>query len=189
TRTAVLAYVDNLILEMNAPFLANFVASLQAVRSTLASATCANIAAGLDPLDGVLADLAKTLSSPAAFPFDLVLAPNSAVALPGQPASFKVLIANHSTATNTYTLSLGPLPNGVTGGLNVASVTLPRNGDTSAVSASNPVITLTESGGSVVPAQFAVTAAVQGVNGSGRTVNGTLTVQQEFLAVTSVRAT
>src|SRR5262249_31993130 len=45
-----------------------------------------------------------------------------------------------------------------------------------------------ETGSSLVPVEFTVTASIAGVNGSARSVKGTLTVQQEFLAVTSVQA-
>src|SRR4029079_18739488 len=116
-------------------------------------------------------------------------APNSALALPNQPATFKVLIANKSAATNTYNLSLGTLPSGVTGGLNLTAGTLGPGADTSEPSASNPLVTLTETGSRVVPAEFTVTASIAGLSGSARSTNGTLTVQNEFLAVTSVRAT
>ncbi len=185
---AVLAYVDNLILEMNAPFLAGFAAQLQTVRDAIASSTAANVTDALNQLATVLSSLDTVLSSPAAFPFDLSLAPNSALALPGQPASFKVLLQNNSTATNTYDLSLGPLPSGITGALNVSSVTLAPGANTLATSPGNPVVTLTEATSSIVPAQFTVTASIEGLSGSARSTTGTLTVENEFLAVTSVEA-
>src|SRR5262249_28975301 len=187
TRAQMLAYLDNLIAEMNAPFLANYAASLGAARSAIAAGDCAGVPVALGGLSTVLTDSGRRLSSPVAFPFDLSLAPNTALALPGQPATFKVILRNNSTRTNTYDLSVGALPSGVTGGLSVPSVTLPPGGTTAGSAA--PVLTLTESGASVVPVQFTVTASISGVSGSGRAAAGTLTVQDEFLAVTSVVAT
>src|SRR5262249_56143445 len=91
------------------------------------------------------------------------------------------------TGRTTCGLAGGALPSGVTGGLGGPSGTLPPGGPTAGSAA--PVLTLTESGASVVPVQFTVTASISGVSGSGRAAAGTLTVQDEFLAVTSVVAT
>src|SRR5262249_49906529 len=164
-KAAVIAYLDNLILEMNAPFLADFVAQFQALRGTIASSTAIDVPAALTQLGTVVSSLDTVLSSPVAFPFDLSLAPNTALPLPGQPVTFKVLLQNNSSATNTYNLSLGSLPAGITGSLNVSSITLAPGANTLAVSPGNPVVTLTESAASVIPAQFTLTASIQGLSG------------------------
>ena len=108
----VVDYVDNLIQEMNAPFLANFVSTLQSDVAAISAATCSNIGAALTQLSTDLASLNTVLQSPAAFPFNLALNPNSAVAQPGQASIFPVVLQNNSGATNTYSLSLGLAPVG-----------------------------------------------------------------------------
>ncbi len=181
----VVAYVNNLIQEMNAPFLASFASQLQSVEAAIAAATCATIGAALTQLSGVLANLSTTLNSPAAFPFNLTLQPNSATAQPAQPAVFLIGIQNNSTTTNTYALSLGSLPGGVNGVLSAMSVTLapgasvPVNG-----SPSNPTVTITPSTSTAL--QFSVNASINGVANSTQTAFGTMTARNTFLSVQDV---
>jgi uncharacterized membrane protein len=184
----VVAYVNNLIAEMNAPFLQNFVATFQADASAISSATCANIGAALTQLSADLANLSTVLQSPAAFPFNLALQPNSAVAEPASPTNFLIVLQNNSTTTNTYTLSLGSLPSGVNGSLSTSSVTLapgaaiPVNG-----ALNNPGVTITPSTSTAF--QFSLNASINGVSGSTQTAYGTMTARSTFLAVQDVIAT
>ena len=47
SQQSVVDYINNLIQEMNAPYLSNFVALLQADASAISAATCSNIGAAL----------------------------------------------------------------------------------------------------------------------------------------------
>ena len=71
-------YVNNLIQEMNAPCLPNFVSTFQTDAAAISAATCSNISPALTQLSNDLASLSAVLTSPAAFPFNLTLIPNSA---------------------------------------------------------------------------------------------------------------
>jgi uncharacterized membrane protein len=185
----VLDYVNNLTAEMNAPFLANFTSSLSSASSAIAGSTCANITTALNNLSNVLSGLNTALSSPAAYPFDFQLLPNSATAQPNSTSTFGVFLRNTSSVTNTYTLSLGSLPAGVTGSLTQTSLTLAPGESTVAPrqpqSSVNLLITPT-TGAAVT---FNVTVAVNGVSNSARTIPGTLTARSQFLQVQDVTAT
>ncbi len=184
----VIDYVNNLIQEMNAPFLSNFAAQLQTVSSAIAAATCTNIGAALTQLSTVLASLSTVLTSPQAFPFNLALQPNSDVAQPNQASTFLVVLQNNSTTTNTYNLSLGSLPGGVTGSLSASSVTLAPGASIPVNNANNnPTVTITEPTSTAI--QFSLSAAINGLAGSTQTAFGTLTARSTFLAVQDVIAT
>ncbi len=185
---AVIDYINNLIQEMNAPFLSNFTAQLQTASSAITAATCANIGAALTQLSTVLASLNTVLQSPAAFPFNLALQPNSDVAQPAQASKFLVVLQNNSTTTNTYNLTLGSLPGGVTGSLSSSSVSLAPGASIPVNNANNnPTVTITPSVSSAF--QFSLSAAINGLSGSTQTTYGTLTARSTFLAVQDVIAT
>ena len=188
SQAQVVAYVGNLIQEMNAPFLTGFVSSLQAAQSAIAAATCANIGTALTQLSTVLANLSTALSSPAALPFSFALSPNTALATPNQAVQFPIALQNLSTTTNTYNLSLSTLPGGVTGSLSQSSVTLGPGQSIPVPNAlNNPSVSITPTTGTAL--QFSVTASINGVAGSGQTAYGTLTARNTFLDVEDVKAT
>jgi len=188
SQAQVLAYVGNLIQEMNAPFLTGFASSLEAAQSAIAAATCANIGTALTQLSTVLANLATALNSPAALPFSFELSPNTALATPNQAVQFPIALQNLSTTTNTYNLSLGALPGGVNGSLSQPSVTLGPGQSIPVPNAlNNPSVSITPTTGTAL--QFSVTASINGVAGSGQTAYGTLTARNTFLAVEDVKAT
>jgi Transglutaminase-like superfamily/LVIVD repeat len=184
----VVDYVGNLIQLMNAPFLANFAADLTSAKNAIAAANCQTIGAALTQLSTVLAALAAVLSSPAAFPFNLSLIPNSATAQPGVGTVFLISLQNNSSSTNTYSLSLGSLPGGVTGTLSTASVTLgPGQSIPLSGANNNPSITITPSVSSAF--QFSLNASINGVSGSAQTTFGTMTARATFLSVQDVTST
>jgi uncharacterized membrane protein len=184
----VVDYVNNLIQLMNAPYLVNFVSQLQTASAAISAATCSNLPAALTQLSNLLASLAAVLSSPSAFPFNLALQPNSAVAQPTQAFNFLIVLQNNSTSTNTYTLSLGTLPGGVSGSLSTTSVTLAPGASIPVNNAiNNPTVTITPSASTAF--QFSLNASINGVSGSTQTAPGTMTARSTFLAVQDVTAT
>ena len=90
---------------------------------------------------------------------------------------------NTGTQTNTWTLSLGALPAGVTGSLTQTSVTLTPGQYTNV---STVLANITPSTGTAF--QFTVTASINGVANSSRTIDGTLTARSQFLQVQDVTA-
>ena len=185
---SVVDFVNNLIQEMNAPYLSNLVALFQADASAISSATCSTIGTALTQLSTDLASLDTVLQSPAAFPFNFTLVPNSAVATPTQGSQFLIGLQNNSTTTNTYSLSLGSLPMGVSGSLSATSVTLAPGASIPVNNANNnPTVTVTPTTGTAF--QFSLNASINGVAGSTQTAYGTITARSTFLAVQDVTAT
>ena len=184
----VVDYVNNLIQQMNAPFLSNFVSTFQTDAAAISAATCSNISPALTQLSNDLACLSTVLTSPAAFPFNLTLIPNSATAVPTQASQFFIGLQNNSTTTNTYTLSLGALPGGVSGSLSTTSVTIGPGQSIPVNNAlNNPSISITPSTSTAF--QFSISASINGVAGSTQTAFGTMTARSTFLAVQDVTPT
>ncbi|MBM3736264.1 MAG: hypothetical protein FJW39_10805 [Acidobacteria bacterium] len=188
-RTAVLTYIDFLSAQMNAPYLANFPAELATARAAVASSAPGGVPAALDQLDAVIRRLAAALSSPVAFDFDFFLNPNTATAQPGGPATFQIALQNRSAVAATYTLALGPLPAGVTGSINRTTITLAPGQFVPSNPATDPAVTITPSTANIQPFTFNVTASVNGVAGSARTMQGAFTARTEFLQVAAVTST
>ncbi len=183
-RAQVSSLLSVLIAQANAPYLASARTQLQNAKQALDTSTCANVANALALIGIAIGELNTALSSPAAYDFDFFLVPNSQLATPGSPAAFNMFLRNRGTTQSTYTLALGPLPSGVTGGLSQTSITL-------AAGASNPsgtpAITITPSTGTAF--EFSITVSVNGVAGSARTMKGYLGARTEFISVASVTAT
>ncbi|HUA86493.1 MAG TPA: dockerin type I domain-containing protein [Bryobacteraceae bacterium] len=184
SQAAVAAYVNNLIQEMNAPYLQNFVSQLQSAATAISSASCSTLPAALTQLSNILSSLNTVLSSPAAYPFNLSLLPNSSVAQPNQTSQFQVFLQNNSTTTNTYTLSLGALPSGASGSLSQMSVMLAPGASTSS---NFPLVSITPT--TAQSFQFAVSASINGLSGSTQTAYATMNARSTFLAVNDVTAT
>ena len=121
-----LADLKDLITQLSADaFLSAYVPAIAASEAAIASAsTSAATLAAVDGLGNALDTLAGAINDEAAYGFTLALNPNSQVAQPQTPTEFPVELTNNGTATETYDLSLGSLPDGVTGSFNQDSVTL-----------------------------------------------------------------
>lgn len=187
-RSRAISLLNSLIEQLNVPALTPFVADLTAARNAIAAGT--DIQPTLNTLSAVLGNLGSVLqTSPDALPFELMLQPNSATALPNTPTRFDVALRNTGTTTATYNLSLSALPVGITGGLNQTSVTLAPGQSIPATGGPNVFVTLTPAAQQLAPARFSVTATLSGGSNVARTAEGAFTVRDELVDVVSVTAT
>src|SRR5262249_5152986 len=116
-KSQALASLDSVITLLSADhFLSSIVSgSLTVARDELATATtAAAVQTAVDDLGTSLTSLAATISDEAQHGFTLGLAPNTAVALPGAPAVFNVVLSNTGSQPTTYDFSVSGLPADVT---------------------------------------------------------------------------
>ncbi|HXG10326.1 MAG TPA: hypothetical protein VNK04_11225 [Gemmataceae bacterium] len=167
------------------PFQNAFVADLTAARDQLAAAdTPAEVQAAVRQVGDALQILATTLADEVAHGFTFVLSPNTAVALPGAPATFDLVVTNTGTQATTYDFTVSGLPTNVTAGFNVPSLTL--NPGESSTGGNRVYLSLTETGSALFATGFTVTVTARGAAEITRTATGTLTVRDAFVRVTSV---
>ena len=140
-----------------------------------------------------LTTLGTTLADEVAHAFSLSLASNSAVILPSTPADFGLVLQNNGTQATTYDLSVAGLPANVTAvflqnNQAITSVTL-QPGETLSSGANGITLQLTETGGSLFPTGFTVTATAEGASEITEARPGTITVRAAVVDVTEVDAT
>ncbi len=174
------------------PFLAQFASSLTAASTAIATATTASgVDSAVVNLGTALSSFGNAVSDEALYGFTLTLAPNSAIALPNTSSDFEVLLQNNGSQAATYDLGVTGLPSNVTAvftqnGNPVTSVTLQPGqqlGGTGGI-----ILALSETGGSLFPAGFSVTATAEAAQEITSSVAGTLTVRPDFVAVSEVDA-
>lgn len=182
-KTLVLFYLDHFITLMNTPDLAGVAAGLITARSNIANATAGTMQSALDSLLDPLTALKTILSAPAECPFDVSLSPNAITAQPNVSSTFAISIANRSSATQTYDLSVSGVPAGVNYSLSQSSITL----DPGQVPQNVPTLSLTPTG-AISTFEFTVTAALDNAPGISKSAKGTLTARNEFLSVQAVTA-
>jgi uncharacterized membrane protein/sugar lactone lactonase YvrE len=169
------------------PFVASAAAGLATPRAELAAATTASaVQTAVTDLGNALQSLAMSLGDEAAHGFTLALSPNSALALPSSPADFGLNLQNNGNQATTYDLSVTGLPGSVTAvftqnGQSIQKVTLQPG-----QSLSNVTLALTETGGSLFPTGFTVTATAEGAAEITQSASGTVAVRPTFVAVTEV---
>jgi uncharacterized membrane protein len=162
-------------------------------RKALAAATTATqVQDAITQLGGHLGELAQNLSNEAAHGFTLSLSPSSAVALPGAPATFDLVMQNTGTLPTTYDFSVNGLPASVQAAFNQTSITL-QPGEAIPDGANRVTLSLKETGNELFPHTFTVVATAEGTHTSYPDVvlnaQGSLTVRNTFVSVTNVTAT
>lgn len=185
-RDRALALLDNLIAQFNGPALTPLIPGLTAARTALANGdpnALADLRTQLGQLCATLADSGEDLLL-----FELSLLSASGVAQPGSPTRFYIQLRNTSDQTASFNLSLGTLPAGVTGQLNLNTVTLAPGESTSVDQGQQLFVTLTPSTQAIQTFEFTVTAALAGSSLS-RAVQGILLARSETLQITNVQAT
>jgi uncharacterized membrane protein len=191
-RSQALANLDTLINLINAdPFLsADDGLGLAGDRTALAAATtAAQVQAPISRLGGQLGSLALDLSNVAAHRFTLSLTPNTAVALPGAPATFDLFMQNTGSEPTTYDFSVTGLPSSVQAVFSQSSITL-QPGQDIPEGANRVTLSLSESGIAQLPVAFTVVAQAEQKLTSYPdvvlNVPGSLTVRASFVQVTNV---
>lgn len=121
--------------------------------------------------------------------FDAFLIPTSVVAIPNDPTVFNFLISNTGTEAATYDIAFASLPNGVTGALNQSSITLaPGEGTSPGTEDQTVSLTVTQTGGSLLPFELAMTVTQRGVTGASQTLRSSVVLRDEIVEVVSVTA-
>lgn len=184
-KSQALAALDSVLSQLaNDPNFSSFVNDLTAARNALAAAdTQSAIQTAVSSLGTMLDTFATSASGLVRHNFNAFLLPNRQVAQPQTPAVFELRLHNIGTDTTTYNVSLGTLPAGVTGKLSQVSVTLHRD-EFASIN-----VTLTQTAAAELLAlPFAVTVSAAEAPSVSRTVQGALTVRNEFISVVEVLA-
>lgn len=186
-QSQVLATLDALNgLLPNDVYLAALVPALTADLTALAQAVTASVLnSAVTALGNDLGSVATTLSDEIAHSLVLTLDPNQGQARPQVPVLFPIAIQNTGNQPTTYDFSVSGLPAGVDASFNYSSVTL-QPGQYLFGGPNGIVLTLTETGGELVPTGFAVTATAEGAPKINRSASGSLTVRNAFVQVTAV---
>ncbi len=182
-----LAAITSIVSQVsNDPFLASFAAPFTAASTALANAmSLSDINTALTNLGTAIGPLATTLTDEGAHGFSLSLLPSEGVALPQAATTYQVDIQSNGTAATTYDLSVTGMPAGVSGSFNQSSVTL-QPGQLISGGANGVTLSLTETGDSLVPASFTVTATADGAPEITLGAPGQLTPRNESILVAGV---
>ncbi len=184
-----LANLDSLISQLtNDPILSSFTSGLTTARTALAAASSASdVQAAVTNLGSALGSLAAVITDDAEHQFTLALSPDREIVQPGAPEVFSLLLTNNGTVATTYDLSVSGLPAGVASAFSQTSVTIQPG---QSITANDGVtLTLTESGDTLVPANFTVTATAEGAAEIAQSTPGLLTLRNESILVPGVIAT
>ena len=170
----------------NDPFLAPFASGLTAGSTAIASATtAAEVDTAVINLGAVLDSLAQTITDEAAYGFTLGLADQDGVIQPGAPTIYTIQMQNTGTATATYDFSVSGLPAGVTATFNQTSITL-APGASIPDGTATVTLSLSESGDTLIPADFTITATAQEAPEITLGTPGRLDLRPESLLVGAV---
>lgn len=186
-KSQALANLDSVVSQASSDaFQSVFTPALTTARAALAAAsTASDIQAAVVQLGGALTTLATVLADEAAHRFTLGLTTNSAVALPGSPATFDIALQNTGSASTTYDLSVSGLPADITAQLSQTSITL-APGNQIPNGNNRVTLSLTETGSQLTATGFTVTATPEGATELSLSTQGTLTLRPAFVAVTEV---
>ena len=170
----------------NDPFLSGFTSGLTAASTALsAAATAAQIQTAITNLGNSLNSFAQVISDDAAHNFTLSLSPSINIVEPAAPEVYDIVMTNNGTAATTYDLSVSGLPAGVTSAFSQPSVTL-QPGQSLTTGNNAVTLTLTESGDTLVAANFNVTAKAEGATEITQNTPGMLTLRTTSIVATGI---
>jgi large repetitive protein len=185
-------YANNLIEQIEYSSNSSFFGSIfpngeYSLTQEIQNTTCSNYTQTLTDLNTVITSLGTLLSSPAAFPFSLGLAPSTVVAQPNSTTTVKIALQNESQVTETYNLSVSGIPTGL-GGLNTSTVTLTAGQSVPAGNSSDPAVIISQTGNTLQAFSFTVTAAPTSLTTDTQSTIGTVTLRPSVIAVQDVVA-
>ncbi len=170
------------------PFLAGNVPALDAASAAITAATtAAEVQGAATTLGQAITTLDTDLTNEAASQFTMFLNPDRGIALAGSPTTYTVDLQNTGSTATAYSLSVTGLPAGVTASFNESSVTLQPGEQLGG--AGGVILSLSETGTALVPANFTVTAAAEGAPNVTLSAPGGLELNTESLAVATVTTT
>ncbi len=181
------ANLDSLISQLtNDRFLSGFTAGLTAARAALPGAvTAADVQSAVSQLGTALQSLATAISDDAEHGFTLSLSPDRNVVAPSAPEVFTIVMTNRGSTATTYDLGVVGLPAGVTAVFSQPKVIL-QPGQSIGPGNNAVTLTLTESGNSLVPANFMVQAAAEGAMEINQSTPGFLMLRDEAILVAGI---
>ncbi len=187
-KSRALVEIQSLITQLDDPLLEAFITDFQASIDTISASTPDDLEASLNALGAVLGNFEARLSNLASHNFEVHLDPNSATPLPATPANFAVQIRNTGSQTTTYHLSLSTLPDGITGSVTPASITLTPGEQTGCFGCQSVTATVTEPTDKLTAFNFEVTATAESAPDIVRKASGALTLRNELVQIASVPA-
>ena len=168
------------------PFLAGYAPALVAAGTALAGASTAGaVEMAVTDLGNALASLAQAITDEAAHRFTLGLATSAGQAQPGVPTLYTITMQNTGSQTTTYDFSISGLPAGVTATFTPALITL-TSGEQIPQGSTRVTLSLSQSGTSLVPANFTATATAEGAAEITAGTPGQLLLRPETLLVGAV---
>jgi uncharacterized membrane protein len=181
----VIADLNSLLNQLDDPIYNSLVAELADIRDLIASGDLSAINSALGLLPNELTLLSQYLTLLAEHNFKILLMPNSIVASSGQTANYSLFVINSGTKTTSITFDTGPLPGNVNANFNQTSLTLAPG----QISNGDVVLSLQESGTSILPFDFDVNGTVDPGSGAQllRSAHGSLTVRDEQVQISSVK--
>ncbi|HQU42211.1 MAG TPA: transglutaminase domain-containing protein, partial [Pirellulales bacterium] len=186
---ALAALASLITLVTNDPFLSGYAAGLTTAQTELSTATTpTQIQTAITNLGTALDSLAQAITDYALHGFTLSLASNQALALPGAPTLYNVVLQNTGSQTTTYDFSVSGLPAGVTATFSPTSITL-APGASIPQGTTTVTLSLSQSGSSLVGGNFTVTATAEGASEITLNTPGQLTLLAESLTVPVVTVT
>ena len=181
-RQAVLASLDNLQTQLNAPFLVPLTAGFTAAQSGVATAGTASMGAALTVLDTQFCQLRDALNTAYNGAFDVALSPAVTTALPGASAQIDVTIFNQTTTPRAMLLSVSGVPGSSSATFNTTRVVVPANYRTNAYLAPLTYLTVGNNG-TAQAFQYQITVTPEDDPASARSFAGQFTVRPEIVRI------
>ncbi len=184
-RQAVLASLDNLQTQLNAPFLSALAAGFSNAQSAVAGASGATMGAALTALDSQFCALRDALNSAYNGAFRVVLSPAVTTSLPNLATQVDVTIYNDTATPRTMLLSISGVPAGITATFNASRIAVPAYYRTNGYLSPLSFLSFANNG-TAQAFQYQVTITPEDDPASARSFTGQFTVRPEIVRVVSV---
>ncbi|MBK8741297.1 MAG: putative Ig domain-containing protein [Betaproteobacteria bacterium] len=182
-KQTVLTLLDNLVLQLNAPFTQALAPVFAAARSALAAAATGAVGGVLNTLDAAFCDLDAALASAWANGYRVRLFPAVTTNLPTLPTKVDVTIYNETPAPRAFNLAVTGVPPGVTPVFNVTRVVVPPNYQTNGFASPLLNLTFTNTAGAAQAFTYEVIATPEDEPGVAKSATGQLTLKSEIVRI------
>ncbi|MBL8309875.1 MAG: hypothetical protein JNL19_05585 [Burkholderiales bacterium] len=184
-RQAVVASLDNLQTQLNAPFVAPLATGFASAQATVASANAGAMGAALTALDGQFCLLRDALNAAYNGAFRVALTPAVTTALPNSSTQVDITIYNDTAWPRVMLLGVTGVAPGNTATFNATRVTVPANYRTNGHLSPLSFVTFANNG-TAQPFQYQITVTPEDDPASARSFSGQLTVRPEIVRIVSV---
>lgn len=184
-RQAVLASLDNLQTQLNAPFLTSLAAGFSNAQTAIAGAGSSTMGTALAALDAQFCLLREALDAAYNGAFRVSLSPAVTTALPASSTQVDVTIFNDTAMPRAMRLGVSGVPASATATFNATRVIVPANYRTNAYLSPLSFITFANNG-TAQAFQYQITVTPEDDPSSARSFTGQLTVRPEIVRVVAV---